>query len=62
LQKTDAICEVVKPFNLAMVRRCEVSSRVNLVKYDAHPKMYSAVLHVGSPPPQSSSSLWIGQG
>jgi putative SOS response-associated peptidase YedK len=34
LQKTDAVCDLLKPFNPALLRRHEVSSRVNLVKND----------------------------
>jgi putative SOS response-associated peptidase YedK len=33
-QKTDAICDLLKPFNHDLMRRYEVSSRVNLVKND----------------------------
>ena len=33
-QKPDAICELLKPFDPALMRRYEVSSRVNLVKND----------------------------
>jgi putative SOS response-associated peptidase YedK len=33
-QKTDTICDVLKPFDPALMRRYEVSSRVNLVKND----------------------------
>jgi putative SOS response-associated peptidase YedK len=33
-QKTDAICDLLKPFNPDLMRRYEVSSRVNLVKND----------------------------
>jgi putative SOS response-associated peptidase YedK len=33
-QKTDAVCHLLKPFNPALMRRYEVSSRVNLVKND----------------------------
>jgi putative SOS response-associated peptidase YedK len=33
-QKTDMICDLLKPFNPAWMRRYEVSSRVNLVKHD----------------------------
>ncbi len=33
-QKTDALCDLLKPFNPALMRRYEVSSRVNLVKND----------------------------
>jgi putative SOS response-associated peptidase YedK len=33
-QKTDAVCDVLKPFNPALMRRYEVSSRVNVVKND----------------------------
>jgi putative SOS response-associated peptidase YedK len=33
-QKTDAICEVLNPFDAKLMRRYEVSSRVNLVKND----------------------------
>jgi putative SOS response-associated peptidase YedK len=33
-QKTDAIRDLLKPFNPALMRRYEVSSRVNLVKND----------------------------
>jgi putative SOS response-associated peptidase YedK len=32
VQKTDAVCDLLKPFNPALMRRHEVSSRVNLVK------------------------------
>jgi putative SOS response-associated peptidase YedK len=31
-QKTDTVCDLLKPFNPALMRRYEVSSRVNLVK------------------------------
>jgi putative SOS response-associated peptidase YedK len=31
-QKTDAVCDVLKPFDPALMRRYEVSSRVNVVK------------------------------
>jgi putative SOS response-associated peptidase YedK len=31
-QKTDAICDLLKPFEAGLMRRYEVSSRVNLVK------------------------------
>jgi putative SOS response-associated peptidase YedK len=31
-QKTDAVCDLLKPFDPALMRRYEVSSRVNLVK------------------------------
>ena len=31
LQKTDAVCDLLKPFDPALMRRYEVSSRVNLV-------------------------------
>ena len=34
VQKTDAVCDLLKPFNPAMMRRYEVSSRVNLAKND----------------------------
>ncbi len=34
VQKTDAVCDLLKPFNPALMRRYEVSSRVNLVKND----------------------------
>jgi putative SOS response-associated peptidase YedK len=34
LQKTDAMCDLLKPFNPALMRRYEVSSRVNPVKND----------------------------
>ena len=33
-QKADAICDLLKPFNADLMRRFEVSSRVNLVKND----------------------------
>ena len=33
-QKADAICDLLKPFDPALMRRYEVSSRVNLVKND----------------------------
>jgi putative SOS response-associated peptidase YedK len=33
-QKVDAICDLLKPFDPALMRRFEVSSRVNLAKYD----------------------------
>jgi putative SOS response-associated peptidase YedK len=33
-QKTDAVCDLLKPFDPALMRRYEVSSRVNLVKND----------------------------
>ena len=33
-QKTDTICDLLKPFNPDLMRRYEVSSRVNLVKND----------------------------
>ena len=33
-QKPDALCDLLKPFNPALMRRFEVSSRVNLAKYD----------------------------
>jgi putative SOS response-associated peptidase YedK len=33
-QKPDAICDVLKPFDPALMRRYEVSTRVNLVKND----------------------------
>jgi putative SOS response-associated peptidase YedK len=33
-QKTDAVCDLLKPFNTALMQRYEVSSRVNLVKND----------------------------
>jgi putative SOS response-associated peptidase YedK len=33
-QKADAICDVLKPFNPALMRRFEVSNRVNLAKND----------------------------
>ena len=33
-QKTDAICDLLKPFDPNVMRRFEVSSRVNLVKND----------------------------
>jgi hypothetical protein len=36
-QKTDAVCDVLKPFDPALMRRHEVSSRVNLVKNDDAP-------------------------
>jgi putative SOS response-associated peptidase YedK len=32
--KTDTVCDLLKPFNPALMRRYEVSSRVNLVKND----------------------------
>jgi putative SOS response-associated peptidase YedK len=32
VQKTDAVCDLLKPFNPALMRRYEVSSWVNLVK------------------------------
>lgn len=31
---TDAVCDLLKPFNPALMRRYEVSSRVNLVTND----------------------------
>jgi putative SOS response-associated peptidase YedK len=33
-QKADAICDLLKPFDPALMRRYEVSSRVNLAMYD----------------------------
>ncbi len=33
-QKTDAVCDLLKPFDPALMRRFEVSNRVNLVKHD----------------------------
>jgi putative SOS response-associated peptidase YedK len=33
-QKTDALCDLLKPFASNLMRRYEVSSRVNLVKND----------------------------
>lgn len=33
-QKTDAICDLLKPFNAELMKRYEVSTRVNLVKND----------------------------
>jgi len=33
-QKPDALCDLLKPFNPALMRRFEVSNRVNLVKND----------------------------
>jgi putative SOS response-associated peptidase YedK len=33
-QKTDVTCDVLKPFDPALMRRYEVSSRVNLVKHE----------------------------
>ena len=33
-QKPDAICDLLKPFNPVLMRRYEVSNRVNLVKND----------------------------
>jgi putative SOS response-associated peptidase YedK len=33
-QKADTICDLLKPFDPALMRRYEVSSRVNLVKND----------------------------
>ena len=33
-QKADAICDLLKPFDPDLMRRYEVSSRVNLVKND----------------------------
>ena len=33
-QKADAICDLLKPFAPALMRRYEVSSRVNLVEND----------------------------
>jgi putative SOS response-associated peptidase YedK len=33
-QKADTVCALLKPFNPALMRRYEVSSRVNLVKND----------------------------
>ena len=33
-QKTDTICDLLKPFNPAVTRRYEISTRVNLVKND----------------------------
>lgn len=32
LEKADAVCDLLKPFDPALMRRYEVSSRVNLVK------------------------------
>ena len=32
VQKTDAVCDLLKPFNPALMRRYEMSSLVNLVK------------------------------
>jgi putative SOS response-associated peptidase YedK len=34
VQKTDTVCDLLKRFNPALMRRYEVSSRVNLVKND----------------------------
>jgi hypothetical protein len=34
VQKTDAVCDLLKPFGPALMRRYEVSKRVNLVKND----------------------------
>jgi putative SOS response-associated peptidase YedK len=34
LQKADAICDLLKPFDLTLMRRYQVSSRVNLVQND----------------------------
>ena len=34
LQKADTICDLLKPFDPALMRRYEVSNRVNLVKND----------------------------
>jgi putative SOS response-associated peptidase YedK len=33
-QKTDTVCDLLRPFTSALMRRYEVSSRVNLVKND----------------------------
>jgi putative SOS response-associated peptidase YedK len=33
-QKVDEVCDLLKPFNANLMRRYEVSSRVNLVKND----------------------------
>jgi hypothetical protein len=33
-QKTDAVCDLLKPYNADLMRRFEVSNRVNLVKND----------------------------
>ena len=33
-QKADAICDLLKPFDANLIRRYEVSSRVNLVTND----------------------------
>jgi putative SOS response-associated peptidase YedK len=33
-QKADGVCDLLKPFNPALMRRYEVNSRVNLVKND----------------------------
>jgi putative SOS response-associated peptidase YedK len=33
-QKTDTVCDLLKPFDANLMRRYEVSRRVNLVKYD----------------------------
>jgi putative SOS response-associated peptidase YedK len=33
-QKADAVCDLLKPFDSALMRRYEVSTRVNLVKND----------------------------
>ncbi len=34
IQKMDLVCALLKPFNPALMRRYEVSSRVNVVKND----------------------------
>jgi putative SOS response-associated peptidase YedK len=34
LQKPDAICDLLKPFDPNLMQRFEVSNRVNLVKID----------------------------
>jgi putative SOS response-associated peptidase YedK len=33
-QQADTVCDLLKPFDPALMRRYEVSSRVNLVKND----------------------------
>jgi putative SOS response-associated peptidase YedK len=33
-QKADGLCDLLKPFDAALMRRYEVSSRVNVVKND----------------------------
>jgi putative SOS response-associated peptidase YedK len=34
IQKMDTVCDLLKPFDPALMKRSEVSSRVNLVKND----------------------------